>query len=64
MSNIPIIDFDGFYADDVSRRQEIVEEVDRCASQIGFMYARNLSVNNELIQKAFQFPNVLLPNLS
>lgn len=54
MSNIPIIDFDGFYADDVSRRQEIVDEVDRCASQIGFMYARNLSVNNELIQKAFQ----------
>ncbi len=54
MSIIPIIDFDGFYADDASRRQEIIDEVDRCASQIGFMYAKNLSVSNDLKQRAFQ----------
>ena len=54
MSIMPIIDFDGFYADDASRRQEIIDEVDRCASQIGFMYAKNLSVSNDLKQRAFQ----------
>ncbi len=54
MSIIPIIDFDGFYGKNASRRQDIVNKVDRCASQIGFMYAKNLSVSNELKQRAFQ----------
>ena len=54
MSIIPIIDFDGFKSGDANRRQKIVDEVDRCASQIGFMYARNLSVTSELIQRAFK----------
>lgn len=54
MSIIPIIDFDGFESDSPSRRQEIVDEVDHCASQMGFMYAKNLSVNNRLKQEAFQ----------
>ncbi len=54
MSPIPIIDFEGFYADSRIRRQEIIAEVDRCASQIGFMYAKNLSVGNGLKLRAFQ----------
>ena len=54
MTVIPIIDFDGFYSDSKKRRQEIIAEVDRCASQIGFMYARNLNVDNKLVQRAFQ----------
>jgi isopenicillin N synthase-like dioxygenase len=54
MSIIPIIDFSGFYSDDLSRRRKIINEVDHCASKIGFMYAKNLSVRNELIQSAFQ----------
>ena len=54
MSMIPIIDFDGFYSNDRSRRREIVDAVDRCASQIGFMYVKNLSVTNDLRQRAFQ----------
>lgn len=54
MSIIPIIDFDGFNSGDAKQRHKIVDEIDRCASQIGFMYAKNLSVRHELIQRAFQ----------
>jgi isopenicillin N synthase-like dioxygenase len=50
---IPIIDFEGFYADSASRRQEIVAEVDRVATEIGFMYAKNLSVDRALLEAAF-----------
>jgi isopenicillin N synthase-like dioxygenase len=54
MSIIPIIDFEGFYSDDKNHRQEIVNMVDRCACQIGFMYAKNLSVSKALKKSAFQ----------
>ena len=53
MTLIPVIDFDGFYADSPSRRLEIVGEVDRVASDIGFMYAKNLSVGQDLRDAAF-----------
>jgi len=54
MFSIPIIDFGGFHAGSKVRRQEIISEVDHCASQIGFMYAKNLSVDNGLKDRAFQ----------
>ena len=54
MTIIPIIDFEGFNSGSLTRRQEVIDDVDRCASEIGFMYAKNLSVDNKLIQSAFE----------
>ncbi len=53
MTLIPVIDFDGFYADSPSRRLEIVDDVNQVASETGFMYAKNLSVDENLRDAAF-----------
>ena len=49
MTNIPIIDFKNFTANDDVKRIQVAKEVDWAASKVGFMYVRNLGIDAEIL---------------
>ena len=53
MTNIPIIDFKNFTANDDEKRIQVAKEVDWAASKVGFMYVRNLGIDAEILASAF-----------
>ncbi|MBS40946.1 MAG: hypothetical protein CMM83_04405 [Rhodospirillales bacterium] len=53
MTNIPIIDFKNFTANDDVKRIQVAKEVDWAASKVGFMYVRNLGIDAEILASAF-----------
>tara|TARA_Y100001960_G_scaffold186040_1_gene194954 strand:+ start:1211 stop:2134 length:924 start_codon:yes stop_codon:yes gene_type:complete len=53
MTNIPIIDFKNFTANDDEKRIQVAKEVDWAASKIGFMYVKNLGIDPEILASAF-----------
>ena len=53
MTNIPLIDFKRFDSGDENERRRISEEVNKAASEVGFMYAKNLGIDQNILQDAF-----------
>ena len=54
MTNIPLIDFEKFDNGEEKERRRISEEVNMAASQVGFMYAKNLGIDQNILQNAFK----------
>ena len=54
MNNIPIIDFQKFDSGDVASRLSIASAVHKAASEVGFMYVRNLVVDDSIVAEAFR----------
>ena len=54
MVQIPIVDFEGFNADDNNVRARIANDIHRAASEVGFMYAKNVTVDPTLIAEAYK----------
>ena len=53
MTNIPLIDFKRFESGEENERRRISEEVNKAASEVGFMYAKNLGIDQNILQDAF-----------
>ena len=53
MTNIPLIDFKRFDSGEENERRRISEEVNKAASEVGFMYAKNLGIDQIILQDAF-----------
>ena len=54
MVDIPIIDFEDFAGYNRSARTEVARKIDLAASESGFMYIKNVSIDAGLIASAFQ----------
>ena len=54
MNNIPIIDFKAFNAGDEEGRLSIAAAVHKAASEVGFMYVKNLVVDDAIVAEAFR----------
>ena len=50
---IPIIDFSGFNSDNKKLRNSVAKKVDEAVSKVGFMYVKNININEEVIKEAF-----------
>ncbi len=53
MTDIPIIDFENFENGSDSDRQKVAAELDWAASEVGFMYVKNLGIDPEVLANAF-----------
>ena len=54
MSNIPIIDFAQFSTGDEVSRSSVASAVHGAASEVGFMYVKNLIVDESVVAAAFE----------
>ena len=50
---IPIIDFSGFDSDNKKLRNSVAKKVHEAASKVGFMYVKNININEQVIKEAF-----------
>jgi len=53
MSDIPIIDFENFENSSDKKRQQVAAELDWAASEVGFMYVKNLGIDSKILAEAF-----------
>lgn len=53
MSDIPIIDFENFEFSSDKKRRQVAAELDWAASEVGFMYVKNLGIDPEILAEAF-----------
>jgi isopenicillin N synthase-like dioxygenase len=53
MNEIPVINFKDFDGGDDAHRRDIAAQVDRAAMEVGFMYVKNLGIDEALIDEAF-----------
>ncbi|MGB1258124.1 MAG: isopenicillin N synthase family dioxygenase [Thiolinea sp.] len=54
MNTIPIIDFQAFNTGDEASRLAIADAVHKAASEVGFMYVKNLAIDDAMIAEAFR----------
>ena len=53
MSDIPIIDFENFEKSSEKKRRQVATELDWAASEVGFMYVKNLGIDSNILAEAF-----------
>ena len=53
MRDFPIIDFENFENAGDKKRQQVAAELDWAASEVGFMYVKNLGIDPEILAEAF-----------
>ena len=53
LSEIPVIDFSKFKTDNIARLQ-VVKEIYRACSEVGFMYLENFGISHDLIDQVFE----------
>ena len=50
---IPIIDFSSFDSDNKKLRNSVAKKVHEAASKVGFMYVKNININEKVMKEAF-----------
>ena len=50
---IPIIDFSDFDSDNNKLRNSVAKKIHEAASKVGFMYVKNININEQVIKEAF-----------
>ena len=53
MTDIPIIDFQNFENGSDDQRRKVAAELDWAASEVGFMYVKNLGIDPQILKNAF-----------
>lgn len=51
--SIPVINVEGMFSESLEERKKVAAEIGRASREVGFFYAQNHSLSNELVKETF-----------